>query len=111
MSKVLFFVGADWYFWSHRLTIARAARDAGFQVFVLTHVDRFGESMRQEGFTVLPIEFVRGFGSFFHELKALFAVARAYRHARPDLVHQVSVKCILFGSVAARFSGVRVLVK
>jgi len=110
MPRVLFFVGADWYFWSHRLTIARAARDAGYEVLVLTHVDRFGESMRQEGFTVVPIEFVRGFGSFFYELKAFLAVARAYRRVRPDLVHQVSPKCILYGSLAARLSGVRVLV-
>src|SRR4051794_8841662 len=32
--KLIYLVTEDWYFWSHRLPIARAARDAGFDIVV-----------------------------------------------------------------------------
>ena len=34
--KILFLVTEDWYFYSHRLPVARAARDAGSLPFVAT---------------------------------------------------------------------------
>jgi len=41
--RILFFITEDWYFWSHRLPIARAARDAGFEVLVATRVNQYKE--------------------------------------------------------------------
>ena len=33
-KTILYLVTEDWYFWSHRLPFARAARDAGAKVIV-----------------------------------------------------------------------------
>jgi hypothetical protein len=35
---LVYLVTEDWYFVSHRLPMARAARDAGYEVHVLTNV-------------------------------------------------------------------------
>ncbi|HUK10594.1 MAG TPA: glycosyltransferase [Stellaceae bacterium] len=43
--KLLFLVTEDWYFWSHRLPMARAARDAGFEVAAATRVTAHGEGL------------------------------------------------------------------
>src|SRR5437762_3095232 len=53
--KLLFLVTEDWYFWSHRLPVARAARDAGFDVVVATRVQAHGERIRGEGFRLCPL--------------------------------------------------------
>ena len=37
-KSLLFVVTEDWYFWSHRLALARAARNAGWHVTVATRV-------------------------------------------------------------------------
>src|SRR5580692_10368061 len=55
LGKLIFLVTEDWYFWSHRLPMARAARDAGFEVAVATRVDAHGERIRSEGFALLPL--------------------------------------------------------
>ena len=47
--KLLFLVTEDWYFCSHRLPVARAARDAGFAVAVATRVRDHGDAIRAEG--------------------------------------------------------------
>ena len=37
--KILYLVSEDWYFVSHRLPMARAAKQAGYEVHVATRVD------------------------------------------------------------------------
>ena len=53
--RILFLITEDWYFWSHRLPIARAARDAGFEVLVATKVNQHKERIENEGFKLIPI--------------------------------------------------------
>lgn len=40
--RILIVVNADWYFWSHRLPLARAVRDAGYEVVVAAAEERGG---------------------------------------------------------------------
>ena len=58
-AKMIFLVTEDWYFWSHRLPMARAARDAGFDVAVATRVAAHGERIRAAGFTLHPLRWRR----------------------------------------------------
>jgi len=53
--RILFFITEDWYFWSHRLPIARAARDVGFEVLIATRVNQNKERIKNEGFKLIPI--------------------------------------------------------
>lgn len=98
--KLLFLVTEDWYFWSHRLPVARAARDAGFEVVVATRVEGHGERIRAEGFRLCPLPWRRREG-VLGSLRALAALAALYRRERPDIVHHVALKPVLFGALAA----------
>ena len=53
-ARVIYLVTEDWYFISHRLPMARAARDAGFDVHVATRVDRHGPPLKRKDFTFIP---------------------------------------------------------
>ena len=59
-TKILFLVTEDWYFCSHRLPIARAARDAGFEVLVATRTVSHATEITREGFGLIPIKMKRG---------------------------------------------------
>jgi glycosyltransferase involved in cell wall biosynthesis len=102
--KLLFLVTEDWYFWSHRLPVARAARDAGFAVVVAAHVGRHGERIAAEGFALRPLAWRRRGDGLFGALRALVAIARLYRAERPDLVHHVALKPVLFGGLSRRLA-------
>lgn len=104
-AKILFLVTEDWYFCSHRLPIARAARDAGMEVVVATRVSDRAEAIRAEGFRLLPIGLRRRSFNPFREAAALAELVRLYRHERPDLVHHVAMKPVLYGSFAAWLCG------
>ena len=48
-ARLVYLVTEDWYFVSHQLPMARAARDAGFDVHVITRVEQHGAAITAEG--------------------------------------------------------------
>ena len=100
--KLLFLVTEDWYFCSHRLPVARAARDAGFRVAVATRVREHGKQIEAEGFALRPLRWKRRGDGMLGHLRALAEIVRLYRRERPDLVYHVALKPVLFGGIAAR---------
>ena len=97
----MFVVTEDWYFVSHRLGLARAAREAGYEVAVATRVDSTAAPIRDAGLEVLPLRRLRR-SSFnpFRELAAVVELVAIYRRWRPALVHHVALKPVLYGSLA-----------
>jgi glycosyltransferase involved in cell wall biosynthesis len=102
--KLLFLVTEDWYFCSHRLPVARAARDAGFEVVVATRVRAHGDAIRDEGLTLRPITWRRRGDGLLGAARAISAISRLYRRERPDIVHHVALKPLLFGGIARRLA-------
>ncbi|MDB5367193.1 MAG: glycosyl transferase family 1 [Rhodospirillales bacterium] len=107
MIRLVFLVTEDWYFWAHRLPQARAARDAGFDVHVACRVDAHRSRIEAERFTLHALGWSRGSIDPWGAGQAVAEIANLYRALRPDLVHHVSQKSILFGSLAARIAGVK----
>lgn len=103
--KLLFFVTEDYYFVSHRLTLALAAKAAGYDVCVVTRVRDSGDIIRGAGLRLIPFENARSGLNPFVEFGTLCRLILLYRRERPDLVHHVAMKPVLYGTVAARLAG------
>jgi glycosyltransferase involved in cell wall biosynthesis len=101
-GRLLFLVTEDWYFWAHRLHLARAARDAGYEVVVATRVRSLASEIAAEGFRVEPLSWQRGSINPVRLVVDIWNIVRLYRRLRPDLVHHVSLKPIMLGTAAAR---------
>jgi len=97
-------VTEDWYFCSHRLPVARAARTAGFEVAVATRVRAHGDRIREEGFDLYPIAWRRRGDGFAGAARAISDIARIYRAEQPDLIHHIALKPVLFGGIARRLA-------
>jgi glycosyltransferase involved in cell wall biosynthesis len=104
--RVVYLVTEDWVFVSHRMSLARAARDAGYEVTVATRVADHGAAIENEGFTLVPLEWARRSRNPFAEFAALMRLVGLYRRLRPTVVHHVAVKPALVGSLAAWMAGV-----
>lgn len=99
--KLIFLVTEDWYFWSHRLPMARAAQAAGFDVAVATRVAAHGERIEAAGFRLHKLRWRREELGLAASLAAIVEIYRLYRRERPFLVHHVAHKAALLGGVAA----------
>ncbi|MBN2570043.1 MAG: glycosyltransferase family 4 protein [Deltaproteobacteria bacterium] len=104
--KIILLITEDWYFWSHRLPIARAARDAGFEVLIATRVNQHKERIEKEGFQLIPISLERRSKNIIKEIISILEIVRIYRREKPDIVHHVAVKPVLYGSWAAMIAGI-----
>jgi mannose/cellobiose epimerase-like protein (N-acyl-D-glucosamine 2-epimerase family)/glycosyltransferase involved in cell wall biosynthesis len=99
--RLIYLVTEDWYFISHRLPMARAARDAGFEVHVATRVDRQGVAIAAEGFHLHPISWRRGSLDPRDLVRVVGEVRTLYRSLKPDLAHHVALPATVVGSLAA----------
>jgi glycosyltransferase involved in cell wall biosynthesis len=108
--RILIVVNVDWFFLSHRLPIARAARDAGAEVVIAAADTGRSEEIRREGFGFVPIPLSRSGTNIFAELRVMGVLAKMYRKMKPDLVHHVTIKPVIYGSLAARIMGVKAVV-
>ena len=105
------------FFMSHRLAVAKAALAAGYEVHVAAPEDHVWapetfsvEAVREAGFTFHGIPLSRRGTRPWQELKTVAALVRLYRAVRPQLVHLVTIKPILYGGVAARIVGIPAMV-
>src|ERR1700746_3553793 len=90
--RLLYVVSEDWYFLSHRLPMARAAKAAGFDVHVATNVTNGGTALTAEGFVLHPVPFVRGRISPRAAIATMVALRRVHRRIRPAIVHRVALQ-------------------
>jgi glycosyltransferase involved in cell wall biosynthesis len=92
----------DWAFAMHRFQMARAARDAGFEVHLLARSSDRKAQIEAEGFTFHPLTWERRRISPQATLGSIREVRQVLRQIAPDVVHNVSLKPVVVGSLAAR---------
>ena len=104
--KLLYFVTEDWFFCSHFIERAVAARNAGYEVTVLTNVNQHGELIINSGLNLIPTKLDRRSLNPLTNFFTLSHVLHVYKSVKPDIVHQIALKPILLGSIAARILGI-----
>ena len=109
-KKILFVVNDAPFFISHRLPLALAARDAGYEVHVATPDSPLSGAIQKHGLHFHAIPLHRSNTRLWKELKSFRALLDLYRRLQPDLVHHVTIKPVLFGGVAARLAKVPAVV-
>jgi glycosyltransferase involved in cell wall biosynthesis len=104
--KLLFFVTEDWAFCLHRLPLAKAAVEAGFDVAVAVRERNHGDIIRAAGIRLIPFEIARRGMNPYAEIRVIKRLVALYLRERPDIVHHVTIKPVLYGAIAARIAGV-----
>ena len=111
-ERLLFLVNVSWFFLSHRLELARAAAEAGYDVHVATEIcsDEDAQAIRASGLTLHHVPFGRGTSRPWSDVAAIVQTWRLLRELWPDIVHTVGLKPLVIGGIAGRFAGIRCFV-
>lgn len=106
MPKLLMVVNEDRFFLSHRKPVAIAAREEGYQVTIVAKdTGKFAE-IRQLGFDVIDLPINPTGMNLREEWNTFRFLHNLYQKERPDIVHHVGLKNILWGGLAARMLNV-----
>ncbi|HXH54148.1 MAG TPA: glycosyltransferase family 4 protein [Gammaproteobacteria bacterium] len=111
MKKLLFLVSEDSYFCSHRLNLACAARQAGFEVGIATKTTTHTQKIQKAGLTVFPLKhFTRAGLNPIRQCQLLLELLKIYKTYRPDIVHQVAIKPVILGSLVALWCRIPIII-
>jgi len=104
-KRLLFLVNVDWFFLSHRLPIALEALKHGYEVHVATGITDKLSVLRDYGFVVHSLNIERSSIGLMGEARSFIEIYRLFKKIRPDIVHLVTIKPVLFGGIAVRLTG------
>jgi glycosyltransferase involved in cell wall biosynthesis len=105
-KKLFIVVNVDWFFLSHRLPIALAAKKAGFDVTIVSCNTGRAAEIENHGLKFIDAPFTRSGTNILEELSLVKFLTKLYKQHRPDIVHHVTLKPAIYGSLAARRAGI-----
>ena len=103
---ILYVVNSSDFFVSHRLPVAKAAKESGFEVHVATAAGNGVEAILDCGFFWHEVPFSRSGQSPLIELKTVIWLYRLFVTLMPSLIHLVTIKPVIYGGVTARLARV-----
>ena len=104
--KLVFVVTEDWFFASHFLPMAQAARELGLDVAVVARLREHGGAIEATGARAIPLESERGSLNPVDAAAAAGRIAAILKRERADLVQCIALRSILVGGAAAVMAGV-----
>ncbi len=111
MQKKLFYVfSIDYQLISHRKNLVMAAINAGYKVTVVAHATKYKNVIENMGARFIEFPINRVGTNIFEEIKTLWFLIRLYNKYKPDIVHHVSMKVVLWGSIAAKLTRIKKVV-
>jgi glycosyltransferase involved in cell wall biosynthesis len=108
--RLLFFENNPAYFLSHRARLASELAALGYEVHIATLPGAAVQDIEASGFIHHAVSFSRRGINPIVELIVLWRVLKLYRGLKPDLVYQVTIKPVLYGTMAARWARIRAVI-
>jgi glycosyltransferase involved in cell wall biosynthesis len=102
-TKILFVTNVDWFFISHRLVIAEEAYKLGYDVFIAAEDTGRSQEIIDKGIKFINLPFSRSGTNPVQEIKTLLKFYKIYNDIKPDIVHHITLKPVIYGSITARF--------
>lgn len=104
--KIVLFANTDWYLWNFRRSLAISLRDQGHEVILVSPVGPYGQRLLDIALDWHPVPMRRSSLNPLRELQLVLHLMRLFRSKKPDLVHGFTIKCAVYGALAARAAGV-----
>ncbi len=105
MKRIFIVVNVDWFFLSHRKNIAIKARDAGYDVTIVTKDTGRRKDIEALGVEYIDLPMSRSGQNIMEELGTCKFLYKLYKKEKPDVIHHVGLKTILWGTLAAKLAG------
>lgn len=109
-TKLLIVTNVDWFFLSHRLPVALEAKKLDFHVAIVAKDTGSKNIIIRHGFDFIDLPINRSTVNIIKDIKTIYFLIKIYIRFRPDLVHHITIKPVLFGSLAARLTKVRYVI-
>lgn len=101
-KRVLFVITEDWALISHRLHLVEAAIDAGYEVAVATRINKHRKTIENKGIKIFEWKLHRGSLNPIKEIIAVFSLYNIFWLFKPDIIHAVAQKPVIYAGMARK---------
>lgn len=107
---IAFVVNVDWFFVSHRMALAKSCLNKFDTVYVITRDTGQKKTIENCGFKFIDLPINRKGINPLIEIFTIIRLFNIYRKIRPNIVHQLTIKPMVYGTLASLiFSNIMVL--
>lgn len=103
---IVMYANTDWYLYNFRKTLALRIQSLGYSVLMISPDGEFGPRLRALGLRWEPLPMDRGSLRPHDEAKLIWRLVQLLRRERPCLIHNFTLKCVIYGSLAALLAGI-----
>ena len=107
---LVYVITEDWFFKSHFFDRAIAAVSAGYKVTVITRCRDSARELKKYDLLTENFEFSRRGSNPITELATILKLRSTLKRIKPDIVHNIALKPVVLGSLAAQLAGIRNIV-
>lgn len=104
--KLISLCNTDWYFYNYRLPVDNLLKCKGYEIVVVSPPGEYVEKIQKAGFRWRPIRMSRSGANPISEMDTIVQLVKIYQEERPDIVHHFTIKCNLYGAIAAKVAGI-----
>lgn len=106
-KSLLIVINVDWLFLAHRLAIAMQALNQGFVVTVVAKDTGKRAAIEAAGFKFINLNISRSGVNPFSEFKTSVDLFKIYKRIQPDIVYQITMKPVIYGTLIARILNIK----
>lgn len=107
MKKLFIVFSIDYQLISHRKAVVQAAIDAGYNVTVVAKDTGYRDVIESMDARFIDLPINRVGTNILEEIKTFRFLKNLYSQEKPDIVHHVSIKVVLWGGLAAKTAKVK----
>ena len=103
---IVMFANTDWYLYNFRSSLALQIQSRGYRVLMISPPGEFGPRLRELGLHWEPLQMDRRSLRPQAETAVIWRLVEILRQEKPRLIHNFTIKCVVYGSLAAALARV-----
>ncbi len=108
--KIILFANTDWYLYNFRLSLIKELLGKGLDVVLVSPPGHFVSRLRATGCRWVALPMDRRSINPGSEALVVKHLVKIYKTERPDLVHHFTLKCVIYGTLAAKIAKVPAII-
>ncbi len=109
-KKIFFLVNTDSFFLSHRFDIAKKMIRSNYEVHIGTEFSKYKSLFLKSGIKIHEVNFFRNSFNLFKAFYSLIQIFFLLKKIKPDILHTISLKPVIFGGLISFITPVKSLV-
>jgi glycosyltransferase involved in cell wall biosynthesis len=107
--KIVFSSNISWSIYNFRTLLLKSLQKDGHIIYTVASKDKYADKLIDEGFFFDEVKLNNNSKNPFEDIKLVFQYYKLYKKIKPDLILHNSIKPNIYGSLAARFLGIKVI--